>query len=98
VVGASRKSFIGAATGVERPADRLEGTIVCNAAALWGGAHVLRDEGQVGACTHAHLQHPVAGLELKAAHHLSPLAGDREARAGDPTVAPTSSTPPLESV
>ncbi|MFQ5895684.1 MAG: dihydropteroate synthase [Nitrospinota bacterium] len=42
VVGVSRKSFIGAATGVERPAERLEGTIVCNAAAVWGGAHVLR--------------------------------------------------------
>lgn len=42
LLGASRKRFIGAITGVERPADRLAGSL---AAALFGaqqGVHILR--------------------------------------------------------
>ena len=41
-VGVSRKSFIGAVAGVEDPADRLPGTLAATAAAVAGGAHVIR--------------------------------------------------------
>lgn len=42
LIGASRKSFIGAATGVERPADRVHGSAVAAAAAWAGGARIIR--------------------------------------------------------
>jgi dihydropteroate synthase len=41
-VGVSRKSFIGAVSGVPDPADRLPGTLAATAAAILGGAHVIR--------------------------------------------------------
>jgi len=42
LVGVSRKSFIGALAGVEDPAERLPGTLAATAAAVLGGAHVIR--------------------------------------------------------
>jgi dihydropteroate synthase len=42
VVGASRKSFVGAVTGVKEPADRVAGSIGVALAAAARGAHVLR--------------------------------------------------------
>jgi len=42
LVGVSRKSFIGAIAGVGAPADRLPGTLAATAAAVAGGAHVIR--------------------------------------------------------
>jgi len=42
VVGASRKSFIGKASGVERPAARVVGSAVAAASAWSGGARILR--------------------------------------------------------
>lgn len=41
-VGVSRKSFIGALAGVDDPAQRLPGTLAATAAAVLGGAHVIR--------------------------------------------------------
>jgi dihydropteroate synthase len=41
-VGVSRKSFIGALAGVDDPAERLPGTLAAAAAAVLGGAHVIR--------------------------------------------------------
>jgi dihydropteroate synthase len=41
-VGVSRKSFIGALAGIDDPADRLPGTLAATAAAVLGGAHVIR--------------------------------------------------------
>jgi dihydropteroate synthase len=35
VLGASRKSFIGTAAGIEHPADRLAGSLACAALAVW---------------------------------------------------------------
>ncbi|RME42193.1 MAG: dihydropteroate synthase [Deltaproteobacteria bacterium] len=42
LVGVSRKSFIGALTGVSRPADRLAGTIAAQTAAILNGAAIVR--------------------------------------------------------
>ncbi len=42
LVGASRKSFIGAITGRERPEDRLWGSIAAAAIAVYNGAHIIR--------------------------------------------------------
>ncbi|MEM1620018.1 MAG: dihydropteroate synthase, partial [Fervidicoccaceae archaeon] len=42
VVGVSRKSFIGVATGRERPEERLPGSLAMTAVALLGGAHAVR--------------------------------------------------------
>jgi dihydropteroate synthase len=41
-VGVSRKSFIGAVAAVEDPAARLPGSLAAAAAAVLGGAHVIR--------------------------------------------------------
>jgi dihydropteroate synthase len=41
-VGVSRKSFIGAVAGVEDPTERLPGSLAATAAAVLGGAHVIR--------------------------------------------------------
>ena len=41
-IGISRKSFIGALAGVEDPAERLPGSLAATAAAVLGGAHVIR--------------------------------------------------------
>ena len=41
-VGVSRKSFIGAVAGVGDPAERLPGSLAATAAAVLGGAHVIR--------------------------------------------------------
>lgn len=41
-VGVSRKSFIGAVAGVTDPAERLPGSLAAAAAAVLGGAHVIR--------------------------------------------------------
>lgn len=41
-VGVSRKSFIGVLAGRPDPADRLPGTLAATAAAVLGGAHVIR--------------------------------------------------------
>jgi dihydropteroate synthase len=41
-VGVSRKSFIGALADQPDPADRLPGTLAATAAAVLGGAHVIR--------------------------------------------------------
>jgi dihydropteroate synthase len=41
-VGVSRKSFIGAVAGVPHAADRLPGGLAATAAAVLGGAHVIR--------------------------------------------------------
>lgn len=41
-VGVSRKSFLGAVAGVEDPAERLPGSLAATAAAVLGGAHVIR--------------------------------------------------------
>jgi dihydropteroate synthase len=41
-VGVSRKSFIGAVAGVADPAERLPGSLAATAAAVLGGAHVIR--------------------------------------------------------
>lgn len=41
-VGVSRKSFIGTLAGAPDPADRLPGTLAATAAAVLGGAHVIR--------------------------------------------------------
>ena len=41
-VGVSRKSFIGAVTGAADPAERLPGSLAASAAAVLGGAHVIR--------------------------------------------------------
>ncbi|PHH65273.1 hypothetical protein CDD81_2685 [Ophiocordyceps australis] len=42
LVGASRKSFVGQATGVEQPSSRIWGTAAAVAAAVQGGADVIR--------------------------------------------------------
>jgi dihydropteroate synthase len=42
LIGASRKSFIGRITGVDDPADRLEGSLATVAAAVGGGARIVR--------------------------------------------------------
>ena len=42
LVGASRKRFIGTITGVERPADRVYGTVGAHVAALMRGARLFR--------------------------------------------------------
>lgn len=42
VVGASRKSFVGAATGAAKPGDRLAGSLAVALAAAAGGAAMLR--------------------------------------------------------
>lgn len=42
LVGASRKSFVGAVTGVKEPARRVHGSVGAALAAVAGGAHVLR--------------------------------------------------------
>ncbi len=42
MLGASRKSFLGAVTGAKSPRDRLEGTIVSNVFGILGGASILR--------------------------------------------------------
>ncbi len=42
LVGASRKSFIGRALGIEDPKDRLEGSLAAAVLAVWNGAHVVR--------------------------------------------------------
>lgn len=41
-VGVSRKSFIGAVAGIDDPAARLPGSLAATAAAILGGAHVIR--------------------------------------------------------
>lgn len=41
-VGVSRKSFIGAVAGIGNPEDRLPGSLAAAAAAVLGGAHVIR--------------------------------------------------------
>jgi dihydropteroate synthase len=41
-VGVSRKSFIGAVAGIDDPAARLPGSLAATAAAVLGGAHVIR--------------------------------------------------------
>jgi len=41
-LGVSRKSFIGAVAGVADPAERLPGSLAATAAAVLGGAHVIR--------------------------------------------------------
>ena len=41
-VGVSRKSFIGAVAGIDDPAARLPGSLAAAAAAVLGGAHVIR--------------------------------------------------------
>lgn len=41
-VGVSRKSFIGAVASVADPAERLPGSLAATAAAVLGGAHVIR--------------------------------------------------------
>jgi dihydropteroate synthase len=41
-VGVSRKSFIGAIAGAAEPADRLAGSLAAAAAAVLGGAHLIR--------------------------------------------------------
>lgn len=41
-VGTSRKSFIGKALGLKRPADRLAGTIATSVAAIINGADIIR--------------------------------------------------------
>jgi dihydropteroate synthase len=41
-VGVSRKSFIGAVARVGDPAERLPGSLAATAAAVLGGAHVIR--------------------------------------------------------
>ena len=41
-VGVSRKSFIGSVTGAADPAERLPGSLAASAAAVLGGAHVIR--------------------------------------------------------
>ncbi len=41
-VGASRKSFIGALSGAEQPAERLPGSLAAATAAVLAGAHVIR--------------------------------------------------------
>lgn len=41
-VGVSRKSFIGAVVGIPDPAERLPGSLAASAAAVLGGAHVIR--------------------------------------------------------
>jgi dihydropteroate synthase len=42
LAGASRKSFIGAAAGVESPRDRVAGSVVAACAAWAGGARIIR--------------------------------------------------------
>jgi dihydropteroate synthase len=42
LVGVSRKSFIGKTLGIERPKDRLEGSLAAAAVAVMNGAHILR--------------------------------------------------------
>jgi dihydropteroate synthase len=42
LVGASRKSFIGQILAIERPKDRLEGSLAAAVLAVWNGAHCVR--------------------------------------------------------
>lgn len=42
LIGPSRKRFVGQLTGVERPSDRLSGTLGAVVAAAFEGAHILR--------------------------------------------------------
>jgi len=42
LVGASRKSFVGAVTGREDPEQRIIGSVVAAVAAYGGGARILR--------------------------------------------------------
>jgi dihydropteroate synthase len=42
LVGASRKSFIGKILGQPNTADRLVGSLVCAAVAVYNGAHIIR--------------------------------------------------------
>lgn len=52
LLGVSRKSFIGAITGVVDPRQRLHGTLAAVTAAVLGGAQILRVH-DVAACRHA---------------------------------------------
>lgn len=53
LVGASRKGFIGRITGVEEPSERAWGTAATVAAAVQGGADIVRvhDAGEMGCVT-----------------------------------------------
>lgn len=42
LVGISRKSFLKAITGRERPEERLAGSLAATAIAVWNGAHIVR--------------------------------------------------------
>ena len=42
LIGASRKAFVGRATGVAAAADRLPGSLACACAAAWAGAEMIR--------------------------------------------------------
>ncbi len=42
LIGVSRKSFIGTTLGIDRPDDRLHGSLACAAAAVLAGARIIR--------------------------------------------------------
>lgn len=61
LVGASRKSFLGAVTGVDDPGDRLEASLAVAALAVADGARVLRVHDVAATRRAAALAHAVAG-------------------------------------
>lgn len=61
LVGASRKSFLGAVTGVDDPGDRLEASLAVAALAVADGARVLRVHDVAATRRAVALAHAVAG-------------------------------------
>ncbi len=55
LVGASRKSFIGKALGIDDPKDRLEGSLAAAVSAVMSGAHILRVHDVSATCRAAKL-------------------------------------------
>lgn len=60
VVGASRKSFLGALLGEPEAADRLEGSLACAAAAVAAGASVIRAHDVAPTLRVARVAHAIA--------------------------------------
>ena len=67
LVGVSRKSFIGAITGRNRPEDRLWGSLAATAIAVYNGAHIVR------AHDPAETRDAIRVAEFIARHRVLPL-------------------------
>jgi dihydropteroate synthase len=67
LIGASRKSFIGTLTGVEEPAQRLEGSLSVAAAAVGAGARIVRAHDVEATVRAVRVAHAITAGELPAA-------------------------------